>query len=182
MRSMYHENLWAPWRTAYLRELMRKAEALGDVEPDAGPFLSEYFNDPEHDEANHVVYRNEHGIVLLNRYPYASGHLLVALGDPRPTLLDYEPDQRLAFWRLIEIGTELVEETFHPQGINTGINQGRAAGAGLPGHLHAHIVPRWNADTNFMNVVGQIRVAPMALESVAADYRNTVENLGKIQR
>ena len=83
--------------------------------------------------------------------------------------------------RLIEIATELVQETFHPQGLNTGLNQGRAAGAGVPEHLHAHIVPRWSADTNFMTVVGAVRVAPMSLDSVAAEYRETLKKLGKLK-
>ena len=171
---MNHDNLWAPWRTVYLRELKRRAEALGTTDIDAGPFLVEYFQNPQHDQANHVVYRNDHGMLLLNRYPYATGHMLVALGEPRPTLLDYEPPQRAAFWALIERGTDLIERTFHPQGINTGINQGRAAGAGVPDHLHAHLVPRWHADTNFMSVVGQIRVIPDSLEAVAVQYRQTL--------
>ncbi len=172
---MNQDNLWAPWRTVYLRELKRRADALGTADLDAGPFLVEYFRNPQQDQANHVVYRNDHGMLLLNRYPYASGHLLVALGEPRPTLLDYEPPQRAAFWALIELGTDLIERTFRPQGINTGINQGRAAGAGVPDHLHAHLVPRWHADTNFMSVVGQIRVIPDSLEAVAAQYRQTQE-------
>ncbi len=176
---MNHENLWAPWRTAYLRELKRKAEALGTAELEAGPFLSEYFKTPGDDVANHVVYRNDEGFILLNRYPYAGGHLLVALGDARPALLDYEPPQRAAFWGLIELGTELVERTFHPQGINTGINQGRAAGAGVPDHLHAHLVPRWHADTNFITVVSQLRVVPDSLESVARQYRSTVAGMAR---
>ncbi len=176
---MNHENLWAPWRTAYLQALKRRAREVGESELDAGPFLSEYFNSPDKDEINLVVFRNEHGIILLNRYPYASGHLLVALGEPRPTLLDYEPPQRAAFWRLIEVGTDLVERTFHPQGINTGINQGRAAGAGVPDHLHAHIVPRWSADTNFITVVGGIRVAPDSLESVAEQYKAEIKRIRK---
>ncbi len=172
-----NDNLWAPWRMAYLRELQRRAEALKQSDLEAGPFLSEYFNDPQHDQENHVVYRDDHGLVLLNRYPYASGHLLAALGDPRPTLLDYEPAQRAAFWRLVEIGTDLIERALRPQGINMGINQGRAAGAGVPGHLHAHLVPRWHADTNFLSVVGQIRVIPESLEAMARRYRETAERM-----
>ena len=171
---MNQDNLWAPWRTVYLRELKRRADALGTADLDAGPFLVEYFRNPQQDQANHVVYRNDHGMLLLNRYPYATGHMLVALGEPRPTLLDYEAPQRAAFWALIEQGTDLIERTFHPQGINTGINQGRAAGAGVPDHLHAHLVPRWHADTNFMSVVGQIRVMPDSLEAVAVQYRQTL--------
>ena len=110
-------------------------------------------------------------MILLNRYPYANGHLLVALGEPRPMLLDYDPSARAAFWRLIERGTDLMQRALAPQGINMGITQGRAAGAGVPEHLHAHLVPRWGADTNFITVVGQVRVIPDALEAVADAYR-----------
>ncbi len=177
---MNNDNLWAPWRMAYLRELTRRAQTLGDPELVPVPFLVEYFSHSEKDEENHVVYRDEHGIVLLNRYPYAGGHLLVALGDPRPTLLDYAPKQRAAFWRLIEVATQLLEETLHPQGINTGINQGRAAGAGVPEHLHAHLVPRWSADTNFITVVGQIRVIPESLQAMTTQFRETAKKLSAV--
>src|SRR5262245_65250801 len=87
---------------------------------------------------------------MLNAYPYANGHLLVALGEARPTLLDYTPEQRAALWRLVETATDLMQRALEPQGINFGINQGRAAGAGVPQHLHAHLVPRWGGDVNFM--------------------------------
>ena len=174
---MNHENLWAPWRAAYLRELVRKADGLEDTQPNAVPFLIEYWQNPKDDVANHVVFRNEHGMVILNRYPYSNGHLLIALGDPRPTLLEYEPDQRAAFWKLVEIACDLLQRTLSPQGINMGINQGRAAGAGIPEHLHAHLVPRWSGDTNFMTVVGDIRVIPDSLEKMAEMFRKvTCEN------
>ena len=172
---MNQENLWAPWRMAYLRELERKAADAGWDNTSGGNFLAEYWYAPKHDETNLIVYRDEKGIILLNRYPYSNGHLLVALGEARPRLLDYEPGQRAAFWTLLEIGIELMQKTLHPQGINTGINEGRAAGAGVPEHLHAHIVPRWSGDTNFITVVGQVRVIPDALEAMAAQYRDTAE-------
>ncbi|MEE8154895.1 MAG: HIT domain-containing protein [Phycisphaerales bacterium] len=172
---MNHENLWAPWRAAYLRELTRKTEGLEEAQFTAGPFLTEYWAHPQDDRVNHVIYRDEQGIVLLNRYPYSNGHLLTALGEPRPTLLDYEPAQRAAFWKLIEISADLIEQTLRPQGINMGINQGRAAGAGLPEHLHAHLVPRWGGDTNFMSVVGNVRVIPDSLEKMAEAFRKTTE-------
>src|SRR5690606_21304537 len=168
------ENLWAPWRMAYLQEMKRKAEQVGWSATSAGNFLSEYWASPQHDEANLVVYRNQHGMVLLNRYPYASGHLMAALGEARPTLLDYEPEQRAALWHLVEVAVDLVHRTLAPQGVNVGINEGRAAGAGLPEHLHAHIVPRWGGDTNFMSVVGQVRVIPEALEVMWRQYRENV--------
>ncbi len=173
-RAMNQENLWAPWRMAYLRDLMRRAEALGITEAPPSNFLTEYWADPENDEAHNVFYRNEHGLILLNRYPYSNGHLLIALGDPRPTLLDYDADQRIEFWNLIELAMELMQRSINPQGINMGINQGSAAGAGVPEHLHAHLVPRWRADTNFITVVGGLRVIPDSLEAMAKQYRETI--------
>jgi ATP adenylyltransferase len=155
----------------YLRDLKRKADDVGWDDVSAGNFIAEYWAHPEHDERHHVVFRNAHGLVMLNRYPYANGHLMGALGEPRPTLLDYTPAHRAEFWRLIEIGMELMKRALAPQGINVGINEGRAAGAGLPEHLHAHLVPRWAGDTNFMTVAGQVRVVPGALDEMAKQYR-----------
>lgn len=165
---MNAENLWAPWRGAYLRDLERRAATADPAEADN--FLLEYWRQPERDADHMVIHRDQHGIVLLNRYPYTNGHLLVALGDGRPALLDYEPPQRAAFWRLVEAGAMLMQRALRPQGINLGINQGRAAGAGVPGHLHAHLVPRWEGDTNFITVVGQVRVQPDSLEEMHRLY------------
>lgn len=174
---MFGETLWAPWRGAYLRELTRRADALGSVDDDSQCFLSAYWADPRKDDAHHVVHRDDKGMILLNRYPYANGHLLVALGEPRPTLLDYALEERAAFWRLVETAMELMQTALCPQGINMGINQGTAAGAGVPGHLHAHLVPRWNGDTNFITTVGRVRVIPDALDSMADLYRRTAREL-----
>lgn len=161
----------APWRLQYL-------EGLKDAESRApgassGSFLLDYWRTPAHDQANHVIVRTSEGMILLNAFPYANGHLLVALGDPRPTLLDYETAQRGALWRLTELAAELLQRTLNPQGINIGINQGRAAGAGVPQHLHVHLVPRWGGDVNFITVVGNVRVIPSSLEAMAAKLRST---------
>ena len=176
---MNHENLWAPWRMAYLRELGARADrAAGAVPTKPANFLRAYWESPEVDEANLVVLRTEVWLVLLNRYPYANGHLMVCLGEPRPCLADYDSPQRAAFWRLVETASELVRLTLDPQGLNIGINEGAAAGAGLPEHVHAHIVPRWNGDTNFMAAIGATRVIPDSLEAMASEYRRTIARLG----
>ena len=174
---MSHQNLWAPWRMAYLRGLERKADELRGADTPAGSFLIAYWQQPQRDEANHVIHRDAHGMILLNRYPYANGHLMVALGDARPTLHDYDPPQRAAFWALIEKATQLMQQTLEPQGINMGINQGSAAGAGVPEHLHAHLVPRWHGDTNFITVVGEVRVIPESLSVMASEYRQVAMRL-----
>lgn len=171
---MQHENLWAPWRLAYLRRLDARREAVSEgheTDTDTN-FLESYWNSPELDVQNHVIHRNDSGMILLNRYPYANGHLLVALGEPRPTLLEYDTQQRAAFWGLVEAAMSLVTEALNPNGANMGINQGDAAGAGLPEHVHAHVVPRWRGDTNFMTTLGDVRVMPSSLEDMALMYRS----------
>ncbi len=165
------QTLFAPWRLDYLEALEADERKSGVPGAGSGSFVLDYWRDPGADEANHVVVRTGHGMILLNRFPYAGGHLLVALGEPAPTILDYAPPQRAELWRLVELAAELMQRTLEPQGINIGINQGRAAGAGVPQHLHVHLVPRWNGDVNFMGAVGNIRVIPASLEAMARRYR-----------
>jgi len=171
--------LFAPWRLEYLEALDKNETAAGQPKADSPSFLLDLWNAPEHDEPNHVIVRTDHGVILLNAYPYANGHLLVALGDARPTLLDYEPAQRDALWELVEVATELMSRAIEPQGINTGVNQGRAAGAGVPQHLHVHLVPRWVGDTNVMEVIGSVCVIPASLEAMAKRYRAAWDQLCK---
>lgn len=176
--------VWAPWRLQYLETLDEEPgapETPGRSNPpppkpaDAGRcFLTDYWEDPSDDEANHVLVRTELGMILLNAYPYANGHLLVALGKGRPRLLDYTADERTHLWELVDRAADLVERALEPQGINIGINQGRAAGAGVPGHLHVHLVPRWGGDVNFITTVGQVRVIPSSLEAMARRYRHAL--------
>ena len=152
------QNIWAPWRIQYIR-------AIGD-ENDAACFLCDAWAKPHEDEARLVVHRNEHGMILLNRYPYTNGHLLVALADHVPDLPQLDGGQRAALMDLTVLAERLLTAALNPQGVNIGMNIGRCAGAGLPGHLHVHLVPRWNGDTNFMTVVGRVRVIPQALEQI----------------
>ena len=146
-------------------------KVAGPPGEDAGSFIAAYWLTPQDDRKNHVVHRGAEGLIFLNRYPYAGGHLLVALGDPRPRILDYAPQQRAALWALVDTATDLMERALEPQGINIGVNQGRAAGAGVPQHVHVHLVPRWGGDVNFMAVVGGVRVISASLEKMAERYR-----------
>lgn len=168
-------SLHAPWRQQYL-ESLGPAEAAAKARSEksgAEPasFLLDYWQHPELDERNHVIVRNQHGMILLNAFPYTGGHLLIALGEARPTLLDYTADQRAELWKLTDLAAELAQRTLQPQGLNIGINQGRAAGAGVPAHLHVHVVPRWSGDVNFINVVGEVRIISSSLDVMAARYR-----------
>jgi ATP adenylyltransferase len=165
----HHHALPAPWRLKYLESLGSSERATGKIS--TGSFLRDNWLTPELDIPNHIIVRAQHGMILLNKYPYANGHLLVALAEARPALLEYSEAQRAHLWRLVDCATDLVLATLDPQGVNIGINQGRAAGAGVPSHLHVHLVPRWGGDSNFIDVVGRVRVIPAALEDMADRYR-----------
>jgi ATP adenylyltransferase len=169
--------LQAPWRQDYLEALGAKEKAAGTPKPGTGSFLRDAFLDPASDGKNLVIVRNAHGLIMLNLYPYAGGHLLVALGEARGRLLDYTPEQRAEFWKLVDVGMDLVERALEPQGVNMGINQGRASGAGVPQHLHAHLVPRWSGDINFMTTVGNVRVIPTSVEKMAERYREVAQRV-----
>lgn len=163
--------LHAPWRIEYLEALGDDERTKGTPRPTDASFLGRYWAKPERDVANHVIARTASGMILLNAYPYSSGHLLVALGEPRPKLLDYDVGQRAALWSLVDTATDLLERTLNPQGVNIGVNQGRAAGAGVPQHLHVHLVPRWSGDVNFIDTIGRVRVIPSSLDRMAERFR-----------
>lgn len=165
------DSIWAPWRLDYLESLSAAENPALPKPPPGLCFLRAAWLTPARDEADHVIVRSSQGLILLNKYPYANGHLLVTLGEGRPRLLDYAPEQRAHFWTLLDAAVDLVEAALEPQGINAGVNQGRAAGAGVPDHLHAHVVPRWSGDVNFITTVAQIRVVPAALDAMARRLR-----------
>lgn len=164
-----HSQLWAPWRMSYIRDLEKQAAA--PVPPAC--FLCEAVSAPDaaspaHDDADArrrlVLLDDGRGLILLNKYPYINGHLLVA---PRPhvaSLSDMTAPDRAGLMELTELAERILRTAMNPQGINIGLNLGRCAGAGVPGHLHIHVLPRWNGDTNFMQTIGQVRVIPQALE------------------
>lgn len=139
-----------------------------DVGPDADPgcFLCQAVFDKEHDRQRHVLCRTGRTISVLNKFPYNNGHLLVAplrhVGESG-VLAD---EEKLELIREIDRWVDILRDEMNPDGFNIGLNLGRAAGAGLPGHLHWHIVPRWNGDTNYMTSIGSTKVIPQALDAL----------------
>ena len=115
------------------------------------------------DEANLLLWRGPRSFILLNRFPYNPGHLLVLPNREVANLSDLQRDERLDLLDSVSLGQDVLQRGLQPDGFNIGLNLGRAAGAGVPKHLHFHIVPRWEGDTNFMPVLGQTRVLPEAL-------------------
>lgn len=143
------EQLWAPWRLEYIQ----RADEV------AGCFLCAAAAGSDDEDAL-VVHRGKHVLVVLNRFPYASGHLMVAPFRHVGELTDLTDEEVLETHRCASAGLGALAETMRPQGFNLGWNLGRIAGAGLVGHVHLHVVPRWAGDTNFMPVLADVKVMP----------------------
>jgi ATP adenylyltransferase len=143
------ERLWAPWRLEYIQSV--------DEEP--GCFLCNAAASDD-DEAHLVVHRGERAFVLLNKFPYASGHLLVAPLAHGLGFGDLDDATALEIHQLAATALRALHEVYSPEGFNLGWNVGRVAGAGVPDHGHLHVVPRWGGDTNFMPVLGDVKVLP----------------------
>lgn len=162
------EHLWAPWRLAYVAN-QQPAEPAAEVELLAGGdpacFLCRAVAQ-QNDKANLVVYRGRQVVVVLNRYPYNNGHLLVAPRLHKARLDDLDHAEHLEIQDVLSRMVNLLQQELRAEGFNIGLNLGRVAGAGLPGHLHWHVVPRWHGDTNFMTSLASARVIPQALEAL----------------
>lgn len=174
---MSNQNLWAPWRIGYLEGL---ADAPNDQQADKRCFLCDAAEQPlsESQCADRLVLvRDERGVLMLNRYPYTNGHLLAAPCRHVGDLPDLTPKERTDLMELAVLGQRVLSEVMHPQGFNVGINLGRCAGAGVPGHVHMHVVPRWHGDVNFMRVVGEVRVIPQALATSYAALKEAIERM-----
>ena len=150
------KQLWAPWRLEYIQ---------GADEQEGCVFCRAAGLD---DEEGLVVRRGERAFVLVNRYPYASGHLMVAAYRHEGDFAALEADEALEIHRLAATATGVLAETMGPQGFNLGWNLGRIAGAGVVDHVHLHVVPRWAGDTNFMPVLADVKVMPEALSQTRA--------------
>ena len=171
---MAEDPLWAPWRLRYiLSDKEKNGGTQPDVPtdqllPDADPkcFLCQAVADTMHDRQRHVVLRKERAIALLNLYPYNNGHTLVSPVRHVDHLDKLTDEEQLESCQTITQIVQLLEKTMRPDGFNIGLNLGHGAGAGLPDHLHWHVVPRWNGDTNFMLVTASTNVIPQSLEAL----------------
>jgi ATP adenylyltransferase len=145
--------LWTPWRTTYMKEKRDKTRCVFCA---AGESVS--------DEESLVVYRGKLAFVLLNRYPYTSGHLMIAPYAHVSRLRQVDESTTDEMMRLARRAEGIVEEAYKPEGLNLGLNLGEAAGAGIEQHIHMHVLPRWWGDANFMTSVANTRIIPEALE------------------
>ena len=164
------EALHAPWRIQYI---------LGPKTPPGGGSIFARIAQSNEDEANYVIARGRTCFAMLNNYPYNGGHLMVVLKRHVGTLAATTPEEQTELMQLTRRAEIALTEAYTPQGINIGVNIGRPAGAGVLDHLHVHLVPRWNGDTNFMTVIGETRVLPEDLAQSAARLRPIFERLGR---
>jgi ATP adenylyltransferase len=155
MGGVANQRIWAPWRLPYVKDASKdsEAECIFCIKPAE-----------DDDEANLIVHRGERCFVILNLFPYTSGHLMVAPYDHLPALQALEADTVAEMMALAQRAMVVLENKYDPHGYNVGFNQGRVAGAGYEGHIHLHVVPRWAGDTNYMPVLADTRVMPQSLE------------------
>jgi len=164
------KHLWAPWRMAYVSN-------TPEEEAGQGCFLCAAASGTG--DTSLVVDRGDLVFILMNRYPYTSGHVMVAPVRHAAGVLALTPEEGGAMFGATQRALRALTEVMHPDGFNSGINQGSAAGASAE-HVHAHVVPRWAGDTNFMPVLGDVKVLPEALETTAAHLREAFARLGPL--
>jgi ATP adenylyltransferase len=163
------ERLWSPWRLAYVTGSGGASDSAACVFCTAA--------DP--DNRDLVLVRGRVSYVILNLYPYNNGHLMVVPNRHVATLASTTGDEQAELMRFTRHAEIALTEAYQPQGLNIGVNLGRPAGAGVLDHLHVHVVPRWNGDTNFMTVVGNVRVLPEDLGATANRLRPIFERLAR---
>jgi ATP adenylyltransferase len=158
--------LWAPWRIGFIMKGESKNEC----------FLCQFPKEKE-DEKNLILYRGESNFIILNAYPYNSGHLMVAPYGHIGKLEDLNDVQSKEHFDLVKMSVKLLKKVFQPTGFNTGMNLGKTAGAGVADHIHTHIVPRWQGDANFMPVISDTKVLP---ESLPMTYKRLKDGIASL--
>ncbi len=146
------DHIWSPWRMTYINDAKRSKKGKGCIFCNA--------LEKEDGKENLIVLRRKRSFVMLNRYPYTSGHVMVVPFDHVSTLEELDGETMLEIMALIKQSIQAISQVYEPEGFNIGANLGAVAGAGIASHVHFHVVPRWGGDTNFMTAVGGTRVLP----------------------
>lgn len=157
------DTLWAPWRIEYIKQ----------VKEPGCIFCSKPAQ--QQDQENFILFRGETSFVIMNYYPYNNGHLMVVPFRHIADIAELNDDERLELMQLLALSKEALMQTMSPHGFNVGMNLGQVAGAGVKDHLHFHIVPRWNGDTNFMPISGHTKVVSEGLAETWSSLKNALD-------
>ncbi len=160
------KKLWAPWRITYILNVDARDECIFCSRPEGEP-----------SEENLVLYKGRFNFIIMNLFPYNTGHLMVAPYRHVRNLEELDGEELKEMMELVSLSIKALKKAYNPDGFNVGMNLGRVAGAGIDDHIHMHVVPRWNGDTNFMPVLGYTKVIP---EGVRETYRKVREVLKEI--
>ncbi len=161
------KQLWAPWRIQYIRSPKHDGCIFCD------------FPKENRDRERLILYRGKHSFIIMNNYPYNPGHVMIAPYRHVGKWEDLNDEELLEIMKLSQLAVKAIKRVMNPDGFNMGVNLGRVAGAGIDDHVHLHIVPRWNGDTNFMPVVADTKVIPESLQEAYDGLRKAVEEVAK---
>ncbi|WP_010478794.1 HIT family protein [Thermococcus zilligii] len=161
------KTLWAPWRIEYIRSPKHKGCIFCD------------FPKENEDRERLILYRGEHSFVIMNNYPYNPGHVMIAPYRHVGKWEDLTDEELLEIMKLSQLMIKAIKKAMNPDGFNLGVNLGRVAGAGIDDHVHLHIVPRWNGDTNFMPVIADTKVIPESLKEAYDELKKAIEEVLK---
>lgn len=153
---MKRKILWAPWRIKYIQGLINPSPC----------FVCHNLNNPQEDKENYVLWRWDNCMAIFNKFPYNNGHILVAPNRHIASLDEATDAEMLEMMKMVRDVKKVLKKAIRPDGFNVGINFGRCAGAGLPDHMHIHIVPRWNGDTNYMHVCSDTDVISQGMDEL----------------
>jgi ATP adenylyltransferase len=167
------EFLWSPWRSTYIDSF--KSQGANKEET---CFICEGIQSAGEDSQRLILQRRDHCVIMMNKYPYTTGHLLIA---PLRHIGDYTElsnDELLDILKAVRNSISIIDKVLSPQGYNMGVNIGKAAGAGLPGHIHFHLVPRWSGDKNFMSVIGETNIISFSNEDIYKKLKECYDKIG----
>lgn len=156
------KQLWSPWRSTYI-------DSFGDSEKNHDCFLCSASAPKSNDPL--VIAESAHTIVIMNRYPYNAGHILLSPKRHCPDTLLLTDEEYLDLMQMTRTMHAVIYAVYSPHGFNIGMNLGEAGGAGVPGHVHVHIVPRWSGDTNFMSTIGDAKVISSSMEKIVSELK-----------
>ena len=161
------EHLWAPWRMAFInKETPQETGCIFCVQPAA-----------HRDDEYHILYRGERCFMMLNKYPYNNGHLMIAPYLHTGSISNLDAETLAELMAQAQLALKAIRYAMHPDGFNMGVNEGKVAGAGFADHMHYHIVPRWNGDTNFMPVLADVKVMPDYLDNVYTQLKDAIAHV-----